>query len=358
MKSKALAFLEFLVDVTEPLRTVRAVVVLVVVGLVLWGALALWESMHSHPRWGGHWDVRIVVSPRDEVVFNGVGEGGRDLFFLDLTTLQVTRIAATPDYEVDPSLSPDGKTVVYAAGQPGDRADHIFARSLDGGAATQLTRGDANDSDPVFSPDGSLIAFIRDKVFNWGGQRGNWGTTGVVWVMKGDGSGLRQITPDGMLAVGPTFSRDGKTIYFHDDAGTMSAVDVDDAGAVRQLSKMEWFVASAAASPASGLVTFSWTPDSNSFYRIYVANNDGSGQRPLPDPDPLLDPEPALGSWQPAFRHDGKRIVFLRDYWPGGDHLQAKYSLWEVNVDGGNPQKIAGVGLFDDPLHWSSASSK
>ncbi len=144
-----------------PLAPVIAVLFLL--GLVVTVVAMIWISINEHPRPPGHWDIGFTISPRDEVVFSAVGDGGRDLFTLNLTTLQVTRIAATPDYEVDPSFSPDGQMLVYASGQPGDGADHIFVRSLDTNTVTQLTRGDANDSQPTFSPDGTLIAFTRDK---------------------------------------------------------------------------------------------------------------------------------------------------------------------------------------------------
>ena len=103
-----------------------------------------------------------------------------DLYRLDLATLRVTRIAATQDYEVAPEISPDGNSVVYAAGKPGDRADHIFLRSLDGKTVRQLTAEDANDAAPAFSPDGSLIAFTRDKTYNWGGLASNWDAGGAL----------------------------------------------------------------------------------------------------------------------------------------------------------------------------------
>jgi Tol biopolymer transport system component len=83
--------------------------------------MVLRGCMNEHYRPGGHGDVSFAISPKsDAVVFNAVGDGGRDLYRLDLGTYGVTRIAATPDYEVDPELSPDGKSVVYAAGKPGD----------------------------------------------------------------------------------------------------------------------------------------------------------------------------------------------------------------------------------------------
>ena len=107
-------------------RFILGLIVCMAIGL----ALMIRGCRTAHPRPPAHLDISFAISPKDEVVFNGVGDGGRDLFMLDLPTLRVTRVAATPDYEVDPAFSPDGNLLVYAAGQPGDRADHIFVRSL------------------------------------------------------------------------------------------------------------------------------------------------------------------------------------------------------------------------------------
>jgi Tol biopolymer transport system component len=69
--------------------------------------------MNAHDRPGGHADITFAVSPRgDVIVFNAVGDGGRDLYRLDLATRRVTQIAATPVYEVAPAVSPGGKSVV------------------------------------------------------------------------------------------------------------------------------------------------------------------------------------------------------------------------------------------------------
>ncbi len=141
--------------------------------------LLLLGCSNGHDRPGGHADITFAVSPGgDALVFNAGGEGGRDLYRLDLSSLKVTRVAATPDYEVDPDYSPDGAWIVYAAGKPGERADHIFLRSLDDKAVKQLTTGDANDASPSFSPDGSLVVFTRDKTYNSGGLASNWDAGG------------------------------------------------------------------------------------------------------------------------------------------------------------------------------------
>src|SRR5437016_557659 len=61
-------------------------------------------------------NLSFDVSPAgDQIVFVAAGEGERDLYLLQLSTLRVTRIAKTPEYEEDPAFSPNGRSVIYAA---------------------------------------------------------------------------------------------------------------------------------------------------------------------------------------------------------------------------------------------------
>lgn len=69
----------------------------------------------------------------------------------------LTTEAGTQSY---PAFSPDGRQVAYSA-QTGDENFHVFVRPAAGGATRQLTSAGASDIGPVWSPDGSTLAFLR-----------------------------------------------------------------------------------------------------------------------------------------------------------------------------------------------------
>lgn len=312
-------------------------------------ATSLSGCANDHDRSDGHVDITFSISPRgDELVFNAVGEGGRDLYRLDLTTSRVSRIAATPDYEVDPEFSPDGQSVVFAAGKPGDRADHIFLRTLDGKKVSQLTREDANDASPAFSPDGLRIVFTRDKTYNWGGLASHWDAGGVLCVAKADGSALREITKDGLVAIDPHFAPDGKMILFWGTDG-LSQVAADGSQPPSPLPVQNG--REAVYSPDGQSIGFStgrYEPD----HRIFMARADGRRPREVTHRNGKEEAFPGGGCFRPSFTPDGKHILFLEFSWPDGPTGAPKESLWRIDVDGEDPRKLAGYGLFDAPLNW------
>lgn len=293
----------------------------------------------DHYRPHGHQDTTIAIPQTDDaILFNAIGTGGRDLYLLDLTDLKVTRVAQTPEYETAPSFSPDGLRIVYAAGVPGDRADHIFTVRHDGSAKTQLTDMDANDTSPRFSPDGETIVFARDKTYNWGGLAANWELGGVICLIDADGANLRQLTSDKDFAYDPYFSVDGTHVVYSTLNGRMS-VPADGSAAPQPLLGPT----GAVPSYDGKSIAYSqgkYSPD----LKIFIANVDGTSVR-VATPD-------LGGCYRPVFTHSDGRLYFQREEWPDGATGVPKFTLWVVEIDSGKVRMLADSRLFDAPLSW------
>ncbi|MGA7672270.1 MAG: hypothetical protein WBW04_17735, partial [Nitrolancea sp.] len=68
----------------------------------------------------------------------------------------------------DPQISPDGRRIVYTLTQP-DRESkktltHLWLCNRDGDNGRQVTFGGLKNDSPRWSPDGSSIAFVSDRV--------------------------------------------------------------------------------------------------------------------------------------------------------------------------------------------------
>ncbi len=279
-------------------------------------------------------------------MFNAVGDGGRDLYRLDLATRRVARIAADAGLRSRPAVSPDGKSVVYAAGKPGDRADHIFLRSLDGPTLNQLTAAGRERRGPAFSPDGSLIVFTRDRTYRWGGLASNWDAGGVLCVMNVNGTGLRQIARGGIDRGRSRCSPDGKTILFWNDDG-LYTVATDGS---RPPSPLGLDGRDAVYSPDGRSLAFSRVGT----HRICKSSWPGrmernSGGCPFV-PGPTRTPG-AGDAPDPPSRPTGSGSSSSSNRGRTAQTGSAKESVWEMGIDDGHPREIAGYGLFDDPLH-------
>lgn len=62
----------------------------------------------------------------------------------------------------EPSVSPDGKSVLFALGDGGDGPSDLFLVPAEGGEAVNLTLSSRAETSPAWSPDGSRIAFLGE----------------------------------------------------------------------------------------------------------------------------------------------------------------------------------------------------
>ena len=113
-----------------------------------------------------------------------------------------TRFIASTEWDTAPQYSPDGKKIVFASARSGSM--ELWVCDADGQNAVQLTnlRGGGPGS-PRWAPDSSSIAFDHDLYGNKD-----------ISVVSVDGGKPRRLTAEPSNEVRPSWSRDGRWIYF------------------------------------------------------------------------------------------------------------------------------------------------
>lgn len=105
--------------------------------------------------------------------------------------------SASPQWMRYPAISPDGKQIVFT--YKGD----LYVVPAEGGAANRLTFHQAHDFMPVWSKDGSQIAFASDRYGNFD-----------VYVMDSRGGDAQRLTFHSTDEYPYSFSADGNNVVF------------------------------------------------------------------------------------------------------------------------------------------------
>lgn len=157
------------------------------------GLLAENGSTQDYPSWAA--DSQSIAYAR---ALRG-GVGSSELHVVGLSGADRLLISQ-PGSLTNPMMSPDGRRIVYA-GQADDGSIQLFTVASSGGEAAQVTRARAAHAYPVWSPDGTKIAYVRPNLPD---------VAEHLYVMDADGGNQRDL---GKTEFGhPTWSPDSKNI--------------------------------------------------------------------------------------------------------------------------------------------------
>ena len=111
-------------------------------------------------------------------------------------------------YFTEPAISPDRSEIAFVSG--GD----IWTVPAAGGEARLLVSHPANESRPLYSPDGRRLAFISTRTGN-----------GDIYVLTLDTGDLKRLTFDDSNDQLDAWSADGKWIYFSSSSRDISGMN-------------------------------------------------------------------------------------------------------------------------------------
>jgi Tol biopolymer transport system component/DNA-binding winged helix-turn-helix (wHTH) protein len=153
------------------------------------------------------WSPATALS-RDRLAFTRTSED-TDIYRFEAGRPAQLLVGSTFE-EIEPRLSQDGRRLVFASKRSSDSLD-IWMAEADGSAVQLLTRGPSSiQGSPYWSPDG------RRVVFDSFGDDYHW----HIWTIDAEGGTPRRLTTQAGDENTPTWSHDGRYIYFSADPGS------------------------------------------------------------------------------------------------------------------------------------------
>jgi Tol biopolymer transport system component len=229
------------------------------------------------------------------------------------TAFTMAPITSEDGLEIFPSLSPDGKWIVYTRDEKGTGQTDIFLRAVGALTAINLTAdSSADDLQPVFSPDGERVLFRSER------------DGGGLFIMGRTGDSVRRVSTEGF---NPSWSPDGASIVYANESITTNP------GARFGFSPTLGIVSIATGDrrelTLTDAVQPSWSPLGRRIAFWGMARD--SSQRDIwtvavTGEDPVPVTNDAAVDWNPVWSPDGRHLYYV-------SNRSGAYTLWRVAID-------------------------
>jgi eukaryotic-like serine/threonine-protein kinase len=162
-------------------------------------AVPVAEQIRFNPNYN---NGSISASQNGLLIFEGgLGPALDQLAIIDRTGNTITRMKGTQSVQ-EGAFSPDGKKITYSSIDTRQRNEDIWVYDIARSISTRLTFDPADETDPIWSPDGKHITFYSDRNSKNG-----------IFLKNADGTGSDEEIISYNSVIFPTsWSRDGKWI--------------------------------------------------------------------------------------------------------------------------------------------------
>ena len=213
--------------------------------------------------------------------------------------------------------SRDGTTVIFWTDWT--LPYNIYSASLIDGEIKSLGVDDAEDANPVYSPDGSKIAFFSKRVDG----------RGDIFISDPNGKNAVNLTPDSVHDYNPSWSPDGRKIAFQSSRNGKSQIYVmnSDGSEQTNISRSEFVDSNPAWAPDGSRIAFISTRSGT--HEIYMIKPDGGEQTRLTNDK--------SGYHNPKWAPDGDKLIFHSDEPIDGVDFG---SIFVMDKDGANLKRL------------------
>ncbi len=211
----------------------------------------------------------------------------------------------TDSYHLSPSTK---RAVISTHGE-------LFTIATDRGDVSRITRSYARDTDPAWSPDGKWIAFTSD-------QSGR----DEIWLADVNGENARKISDSDTEKGDVAWAPDSKSLVYSASDHTLYRFDIEGGQTRVVTSAVASNISNPQFSPDGKWISFN-RPEPGFRGHLYIVSADGGEARRVTD-------DTIFSSTGARWTADGKKLIFLGDFVPGGSgNLGSNdFSLYSVSL--------------------------
>jgi TolB protein len=264
---------------------------------------------------------------KTRIAFVSDRSGKKEIFVMDFDGSNAYALTAVQNIAITPAWSPDGQRLAYTAWRSGPASIEIVSTTGQRLPFQQIQS--VTNTTPAWSPDGNSIAYSSS---------GPDGTD--IYVAAANGSGRQRLTHVPQIDTSPAWNpAGGNEIAFVSRRNGSPQIYImkKDGTDVRQLTNGGGEAVNPAYSPDGRLIAFAWARPGGGGFDIFV-HNIGTGRN-------AQLTQSAGNNEKPSWAPDGKHIAFQ-------SNRTGTTQIYSMLADGKKVRQLTQTGRNEGPV-WS-----